>query len=192
MAIVKKQEVIESWGILIGDAQGKAEEIFSNTDSFIEQTKVPNVKKERKKIAPGMIRGLFGTKRDFLVINETGNPRLKPFKMFIGARDYGNNLDVFWYLTVKPGFWTRFLAFLLVIPVVNIFVLPFALLSGLSSMVREKRGGLKLDLFDEQDLRAYVTNAHHCLLEALTKLMVDLHQDPLKIDRKSRGFLGIS
>jgi len=41
-------------------------------------------------------------------------------------------------------------------------------------------------------LRAYVTNAHHCLLEAVEKLMVDLNQDPAKIERKSRGFLGIS
>lgn len=192
MAIVKKEEVIDSWSILIGSGQGKAEEIFSNTDNFVTQTKVPNVKKERKKLAPGVIRGLFGTKRDFLTVTETGNRRLKPYQMFIGARDYGNNLDVSWYLTHRSGFWTRVLAFLLVIPVVNIFFLPFALISGLSSMVKEKRGGLNLDLFDEQDLRAYVTNAHHCLLEAVNKLMLDLNQDPSKIDRKSRGFLGIS
>jgi len=192
MAIVKKEEVIDSWSILIGGGEGKADEIFSNTDSFIDLTKVPNVKKERKKLAPGVVRGLFGTKRDFLVINETGNPRLRPFKMFVGARDYGNNLDVSWYLTVKPGFWRKLLAYLLFIPFLNLLILPFVLVGGIASKVKEKRGRLDLDLFDEQDLRAYVTNAHHCLLEAVTKLMVDLHQDPLKIDRKSRGFLGIS
>jgi len=192
MAIVKKEEVIDSWSILIGGGQGKAEEIFSNTDSFIDQTKVPNVKKERKKLAPGVVRGLFGTKRDFLVINETGNPRLRPFKMFVGARDYGNNLDVSWYLTVKPGFWRKLLAYLLLIPFLNLLILPFVLVGGLASKVKEKRGRLDLDLFDEQDLRAYVTNAHHCLLEAVSKLMVDLHHDPSKIERKSRGFLGIS
>jgi hypothetical protein len=59
MAIVKKEEVIDSWSVLIGGSQGKAEEIFSNTDNFIAQTKVPNVKKERKKLAPGIVRGLF-------------------------------------------------------------------------------------------------------------------------------------
>jgi hypothetical protein len=74
----------------------------------------------------------------------------------------------------------------------NLLILPFVLVGGLASRVKEKRGGLDLDLFDEQDLRAYVTNAHHCLLEAVNKLMLDLNQDPSKIDRKSRGFLGIS
>ena len=191
MAIVRKEEVIDSWSVLIAGGQGKAQEIFGNTDNFIAQTKVPNVKKERKKLAPGIIRGLFGTKRDFLVVRETGNPRLKPYQMFIGARDYGNNLDISWYLTHRPGFWQKVMVFLLFIPVLNFFVLPFALIGGLASMAKEKRGGLDLDLFDEQDLRAYVTNAHHCLLEAVEKLMVDLHQDPSKIDRKSRGFLGI-
>ena len=192
MAIVKREEVIESWSVLIGGGQGRAEEIFNNTDNFITQTKVPNVKKERKKLAPSLIRGIFGTKRDFLIVTETGSPRLKPFQMFIGARDYGDNLDVSWYLTYKAGFWVRVLAFFLMIPVVNILFAPFALISGITSMVRERRGGLDLDLFDEQDLRAYVTNAHHCLLEGVEKLMVDLHQDPSKIDRKSRGFLGIT
>jgi len=192
MAIVRKEEVVDSWSVLIGDGQGRAGEIFNNTDSFIRETKAPDVKMEKKAMAPGIIRGIFGTKRDFLIVTQKGNPRLKPFQMFIGARDYGNNLDVSWYLTQRPGFWIRVLAFFLMIPVVNILFIPFAFLSGLTSMVRERRGGLDLDLFDEQDLRAYVTNAHHCLLEAVEKLMVDLHQDPSKMERKSRGFLGIS
>ncbi|MEW6675409.1 MAG: hypothetical protein AB1348_05320, partial [Nitrospirota bacterium] len=51
---------------------------------------------------------------------------------------------------------------------------------------------IRLDLFDQQDLTAYVTNAHHCLIEAVEKLMLNIGQDPSRIDRKSRGFLGIS
>lgn len=192
MAVLKKEEVIDSWSVLISSGQGKAEEIFGNTNNFILQTKAPNVKLERKAMAPGIVRGLFGTKRDFLIVTEKGNPRLKPYQMFINARDYGNNLDVSWYLTHRPTFWQKVMASLLTIPVLNFLVLPFALTKGLTSMAKEKRGGLDLDLFDEQDLRAYITNAHHCLLETVEKLMVDLHQDPSKIDRKSRGFLGIS
>jgi hypothetical protein len=33
MPIVRKEEVIDSWPILIGGRPGKAEEIFSNTDN---------------------------------------------------------------------------------------------------------------------------------------------------------------
>ena len=36
-----------------------------------------------------------------------------------------------------------------------------------------------------------MTNAHHCLLVAVDEVMVSLNQDPSKLDRKSRGFLGI-
>ena len=103
MAIVRREEVIDGWSILMGAGQGRAEEIFGNTDDFITETKTPNVKKERKKLAPGVIRGLFGAKRDFLVVAEAGNKRLKPYQMFIGVRDYGSNLDISWYLTYRPG-----------------------------------------------------------------------------------------
>ncbi|MCX5991190.1 MAG: hypothetical protein NTZ04_02495 [Chloroflexi bacterium] len=54
------------------------------------------------------------------------------------------------------------------------------------------RSALDLNLLDQQDLRAYIINAHHCLLKAVDKLMLDLHQEPSKIERRSRGFLGIS
>lgn len=192
MAIVRSQEVIDSWSVLIEDACGKADEVFAGTEGFIVQSKAPNVKTRKKKIAPGIIRRLAGHKRDFLIVTENGNARLKPYQMFIGARDYGNNLDVSWYLTFRPSFWEKFFAVWFAIPILNWLALPFAWGWSARRMVRERRGGLDLDFFDEQDLRAYVTNAHHCLLKAVDELMVKLHQDPSKIERRSRGFLGIS
>lgn len=164
-APLRREEVIDNWSILIENGQGKAENIFTDTEGFIEKSKAPNLEMKRKKLAPSVLKGIFGQKRDFLVVTELGNPRLEPFKIFLNARNYGNNLDVSWYLTYKPGLLRR--------------LRPSVLLGG-------------LDLFDQQDLRAYATNAHHCLLKAVEKLMVELQQDPSKIDRKSRGFLGIS
>jgi hypothetical protein len=135
---------------------------------------VSDVAIERKELAPTLMKGIFGGgRRTFEVVTETGNPKLKPYQMFIGARDYGNNLDVSWYLTFKFTVWQAILS-----------AIPFV--GGMSKNSND------LDLFEEQDLRAYVTNAHHCLLEAVDKLMLDLHQDPSKIERKSKGFLGIS
>lgn len=48
MAIVRREEVIDSWSMLIEGAQGRAGETFGNTENFITQTKAPNIKKERK------------------------------------------------------------------------------------------------------------------------------------------------
>lgn len=163
-AMLRKEEVIDTWAVLIENGQGKAEDVFKDTTHFVEESKAPNLKMAMKKLAPGIIKGILGEKRDFLVVTETGNLRLTPFQIFLNARDYGNNLDVSWYLTYRAGFFRR--------------VIPRAIGD--------------LDLFDQQDLRAYTTNAHHCLLKAVEKLMSGLQQDPSKIDRKSRGFLGIS
>jgi hypothetical protein len=171
--ILRKDQVLENWAILIEKAQGKEGDIFQDTEVFIKESKAPSIEMDIQAIAPGMVRGLLGKTREFLIITDRESFKLKPYKIFINARDYGDNLDVSWYLTYKP---TLLQAILSLLPFVN--VIPKTLSD--------------LDLFDQQDLRAYVTNAHHCLLKAVDKLMLDLNQDPSKIDRKSRGFLGIS
>lgn len=192
MAILSKEEIVDDWSTLINGANGKADEVFSAVKDLIADTKVPNVAVERKEMSPGVIRGMFGTKRDFLVVTETGNRRLKPYQMYINARDYGTNLAVDWYLMYRSGWLVRVLAVLSAIPGLGLLVLPFAAIVAMGQRAKERRGGLDLDLFDTQDLRTYVTNAHHCLLDSVDKLMVSLNQDPSKFERKSRGFLGIS
>ena len=166
-AILRREEVVDNWSVLVEDGQGRAEEIFQDAEEFIRDSKAPGLAIERQKLAPGVLKGIFGVRRDFLVVTPLDNPRLEPFKVYINARDYGKNLDVSWYLTYKPGSF-RF------------------------RMLRPAVSVERLDLFDQQDLRAYVTNAHHCLLKAVEKLMAELGQDPAKVDRRSRGFLGIS
>ncbi|HEX77591.1 MAG TPA: hypothetical protein G4O03_04165 [Dehalococcoidia bacterium] len=102
------------------------------------------------------------------------NEGLSDYRMYVSARDYGNNLDVSWYLTCEPGFFKRSFSGLLT--------------KGAS----DKALSFALDLFKQQDLRAYVTVVHHCLLKAVELLMTGLGQDASKIERKSRGFLGVS
>jgi hypothetical protein len=168
-----KEQVIDSWAMLIEKAQGKAEEIFGNTDLYIRESKAPSLEINRQQVNPGMIRGLLGAARDFLIVTDKDSLRMQPYKLFLNARDYGDNLDVSWYLTFKP---TMLQAALSLIPLVNI----------------SPRTVSDIDLFDQQDLRAYSTVVHHSVLRSVEKLMADLSQDPSKIERRSRGFLGIS
>lgn len=172
MGILTREQVIDDWSIMVEKADGRAEEIFQNTEAFIRYSKAPSLKAERREMAPGIIRGILGTKRDFLVVADT-NFRLSPYQVFINARDYGENLDVSWYLTYRLGFWRSLLRYF-----PGFRDISFALES--------------LDLFDRQDLTAYTTICHHSTLRAVEKLMWDLGQDPSRIDRKSKGFLGIS
>jgi hypothetical protein len=105
-----------------------------------------------------------GGTRTFLVIWNCGNGRLKPYRMHVNVRDYGTNLQTSWFLTYHRSFFER--------------LKPNPLVA--------------LNLFDEQDLRAYVTAAHHSFLDAVIDLMLSLGQDASRIDRKTNGFLGIS
>ena len=127
-----KDQVTESWSTLIENGQDNADQLLNDTEAFIQASQVPDVRIERQQIAPGFASGLAGRTREFLVITERGNPRLVPYKMFLNARDYGNNLDVNWYLTYIPG---------LLQAVLSLF--PFA---------KELREALQeLDLFDATD-----------------------------------------
>ncbi|MFA5459795.1 MAG: hypothetical protein WC283_00430 [Candidatus Paceibacterota bacterium] len=171
--ILRKEEVIDNWGVLVENAKGNAGMVFEETENFIKESKAPSLEMKRQIMAPGIIKGLIGAKRDFLEITDRENLRMVPYRIYVNARDYGNNLDVSWYLTFRPT-WSQSL--LSLIPFVSIM---------------PKRLG-DLDLFDQQDLTVFATNAHHCLIKTVEKLMISLNQDPSKIERKSRGFLGIS
>ncbi len=167
MAIVTKEQVIDSWGMLIENGQGKSNEIFQDTEDFISESKAPALRAKKEKMSPGVVGSIMGTKRDFLVVKDQ---HLGAYQVFINVRDYGANLDVSWYLTYRPSFF-----------------------KALLSLFRSSAFALNdLDLFEQADLRAYVTVCHNSTLDAVENLMLSLGQDPSKIDRKSKGFLGIS
>ena len=48
-----------------------------------------------------------------------------------------------------------------------------------------------LDIFETQDLKAYVTVVHHSVKKVIELLMQELGQDSSKIDWKSKGFLEV-
>jgi len=171
--ILRKEQVIDTWAVMIGNAQGQSNEIVQDTEALIKDSQVPSLSMQRKSVSPGIVRGLFGVEREFLIITDTSRAKLRPYKVFLNARDYGNNLDVSWYLTYRPPIWQSVGA-----------LLPFVSLA--TEAMKD------LDIFDQQDLRAYVTVAHHSLISSVEKIMRSQNQDPSKIERRSRGFLGIS
>jgi hypothetical protein len=73
---------------------------MDKTEEFLREAKLPNVFGRREPVSAG----LFSEKRDFLILTHGG---LKEYAMFVGARDYGRDLDVSWFMTVNPGFLKR-------------------------------------------------------------------------------------
>jgi hypothetical protein len=167
VATLRRRQVIDRWDALLLAAHGQGERVVGQTVATLAAWQIPAIAHRRVALAPGVLRGLAGDTRPFLVVAHTQNPRLKPFKLYVTARDYGTTLQASWYLAYQPSVWRR----------VRPVVAPV---------------GLGLDLFDEQDLRAYVTAVHHAFLDAVVELLTTLGQDASRLERSSKGFLGIS
>jgi len=168
----KEPEILENWSSLIGGAQGKGNQIMATTKELVASTKVPSVEMVEESVGPELSKTtLYSTRKFLICVNKIGL-KFRSYKIFINANDYGNNLFVSWYLTHKPDWWETLML----------------LMPGAKQILNLD----SLNLFDRQDLTAYVTNVHHCFMEAVEGLLSELKQDPSKIDRKTKGFLGIS
>jgi len=168
----RKAQIHENWSILIRGARGQRDKVISTTKELIIISKAPSIEMKEEKVGPSLAPTTFGETREFLIVADRRNLKLGNFKAYVNANDYGDGLFVSWYLTYMPDVWQT---------VASLF-------PGLGKAV----GLDELNLFNRQDLTAYATCVHHCLLDAVDKLMLGLNQDPSKIDRKTRGFLGIS
>jgi len=168
----RKAEILDNWSALIRGAQGQRDQVITTTKELINISKAPSIEIKEDKVGPGLAPSAFGETREFLIVADRRNLKLGCFKAYVNANDYGDGLFVSWYLTYMPDVWQTLAS----------------LIPGAGKVI----GLDELNLFNKQDLTAYVTCVHHCLLEAVDKLMLGMNQDPSKIDRKTRGFLGIS
>lgn len=170
---LKDDKIIDSWATVIDSGAGKAEAIFKLTEKALSESEAPDVEWERVDAQPSRLKGLLlGKKRDYLRVINKGIG--EDYRMYVGTRDFGTHLDVTWFLTVEPNWLKRVAKSAASLATV-----------GAANLLME------LDLFDQQDLRAYVTVTHHCLLKAVGVVMEELGQDVSKIDRKSKGVLEV-
>lgn len=172
MAVTLKDEkLLDSWGVVLEGAAGKHDDLLQGILAELKAGELPGVAWGMIEANPGMLKGWFGKKRDFLRITTEG---LKDYRMYVGSRDYGRHLDFSWFLTVEPGFFKS--------------AFSRALTDGMSSSALS----FNLDLFDQQDLRAYVTSVHHCCVKrAVERFVADLGQSTAGFDWKSKGFLQV-
>jgi hypothetical protein len=171
MVSLKDEKVIDSWGMLIEAAGGRQSHLLENIERYLEQAELPDIFWQQVQVMPGMIKGLLGKKRVYLMIT---NGALKDFRMYVGARDYGRHLDVSWFLTLEPGVIKR-------------------ALSGIITQGQDHQAlTFRMDLFDQQDLRAYVTSVHRfCVRRAVQGLLEELGQEPPNSQWQSKGFLQV-
>ena len=163
---IPELQILDQWFALLDGAAGRGDEVLSRTKELLNERNYPGVSWGEEVVKSG---GWIGGKKRVLLL--VRNASMKDYVMYIGARDYGSDCSVSWYLTAEPSFFKKALATKLTGSV-----------DGLS---------IGLNLFDNEELRSYLTGAHHCLLEAVQVTMDSLGLDFSKLNKTSKGFLEV-
>lgn len=161
---LKRESVIESWSTVIEGGAGRAKGVMQKTERFIIDANMPGVKTRMDTVSTG----LFSQKRDFLLV---GNDTSREYVLFINARDYGRSLDASWFVTVHPRGLKRTLS---------------KAMTGNPNVFSQQ-----VDMFTQQDIRAYISVATGLFKKALDDLFEELKLDPSILNTKSRGYLNI-
>jgi len=165
---IRRETVVDSWNSVVMNGAGRDKWALDTIDQAIKDANIPEFKCELMDVSTGGLGGLMGKKRDFLVVTHR---RLRDYRMYICARDFGAHLDVSWFLTIEPGFLKRTVS---------------KYTTGNPQAISQA-----IDLFDQQDLSAYVSVAHHCVTQTVEMLMQELNQNTSRLNTKSKGFLEV-
>lgn len=169
MAKLPVDAVVETWGVLIPGQAAKAKEIYPLVQKTIAQVTSgagqgpwDQIKTQVQDVAgSGGLLGMLSAKRNRLVIEWS------PYKIYVGSRAYGHDLDVNWNLTFEQGFFSKFLQDS----------------TGLSLS--------SLNAFQVEDLRAFASLVHRGVTTAVDTIMQQAGLDTSKINKSTKGFLGI-
>jgi hypothetical protein len=168
-----ERRILDNWGTLLDHCQGEDEGIFRLVAETLRDYRAPGVTWSRQSVVTGFWKGLAGKRRDFVVVR---NQRFRDYLIAIGARDYGSSLDVSWYLLESAhGIVVRILA---KVPFVGMILRALGLYGD-------------LDVFDQQDLRAWVTVGHRSVRKSVGE-QIARRKLEIEIDWKSRGTFAVS
>jgi hypothetical protein len=88
---LSEEKVLDSWSILVENGQGKGMEVYNDFLRFLEESNVPEIDAKLVKVVPGWLKGLFGKEREYLMAT---TERLKDYKIYVCARDYGMSCNL--------------------------------------------------------------------------------------------------
>ena len=164
--ILKGESVVDSWNFIVEQGAGKDRWILDTTQKLILEAKIPDAACYQKYVKASFM----SPERNCLIVSHI---RLSDYKMYIFARNYGTHLDIGWFATIEPRFLKRTIS-------------KYA-------MGNPQALSQQVDMFDQQDLRACFTIAHHCLERAIDILLEELKQEPIGLRgaQQSKGFLSV-
>ena len=169
---LKSQNIKERWFAAIGGANGESEKVLRAFMSGVQAAGIPEIETGSQRVSVGLgskLKGMFGggasQDRNMIVIM---NKSLPGWLIYAGARDYGKQLLVSWYLVVDEKETSRL------------------------SRTIGTMASMELDIFKTEELSAFVSIVHQSLKDAVKQIMDEKNLDFTKVDTHTKGFLNIS
>ena len=150
---MKLQEfmIVDRQHLLLDGLHGEGPDLIEAIESYLTTSAVPGVTWFETSVSPGVMKELFGKRRDFLVIEFK---TLAEYRVLVTARDYGTALEVAWFLTGTAR-----------------------LSKDIGRTFRFDGGdggrydvGAELDVFDWMDLASFVSLTRHALKQAVNEI----------------------
>lgn len=166
MASLQQDAVIDSWGTLIQKQAGRSNGVYKMISEHINSV-VKGAGKgpwESISIEHKAVSGMGGVAGMLGEKRERLIIKWQDYKIYVCSRPYGTDLDVSWNLTFEPGFMKKMTGI------------------DLSS----------LNAFQVEDVRAFTTLVHRAVTNSVDTVMQEAGLDPEKINKTSKGFLGVS
>lgn len=169
---LKNQNITERWFTAIGGATGQSDKLLRDFMSRVQAAGIPDIEAEKQSVSVGLgskLKGMFsgGASQDRSMIVIT-NKSLPGWLIYTGARDYGKQLLVSWYLVTDEKEMPQ-------------------LARTIGTMAN-----MELDIFKAEELSAFVTVVHNAIKDAVKESMSELSLDFTKVDTHTRGFLNLS
>lgn len=164
---LKEETILDEWSTMVERGAPHADRVLDVVQDRLGDSEIPgNCTWDVEEVkSSGWLSKVM---REFLVVRLE---QFSDYRMYVSARGYGIHLDACWFLTVEPGFFKR----------------------ALSAQIGNSESALSApkNILVQQDLRAWITVVHHCVLDAVGSLKADLGQDPRSMRRESKGFLSV-
>ena len=163
---LSQDAVVDSWGTLISKQAGRHKDVYKMISNHIDS--VVKIRGNGPWTSITREQTNVAGKRGLGGLLGEKRERLivkwGVYKIYVCSRPYGTDLDVSWNLTFEPGFLKK-------LTTINY--------SSLSA-------------FQVEDLRAFTTLVHRAVTQSVDDVMHEAGLDPDKVDKTSKGFLGVS
>jgi hypothetical protein len=163
---LSQDAVVDSWGTLVSKQASRYTDVYGMISEHIDA--VVKVKGSGPWASISKEQASVAGQRGLGSLLGEKRDRLivrwGDYKIYVCSRPYGTDLDVSWNLTFEPGILKR------------MTTIDYS----------------SLNAFQVEDLRAFTTLVHRAVTQSVDTIMQEAGLDTEKVNKTSKGFLGVS